>query len=576
MASEYTISQAQAWLGITEPTDEQMATLTWAANRAENAIRRIRQQNTTDEIEARYIDNAVEITIYLYEKRGVDGVTSMSENGISRSWEVGSIPTSFLRQITPKSTIGFIRDSIIDMADYYTKEEIDSLLTDLTDSIETYVEGKFADYYTKSEIDAIIPDTESFATKEYVDGNFYDKATADDTFITQVELSDALDGYVTQSEFDTWSPVITKNEQDINDLKSEVAESGFYNPKPISVSRDSNATNIFVGTVDEWDEVTSYSEVYGIPLVIIPTQNSSSNGQMININGIGELPIRRPGLSGNGSTTNLPAAAALNQNVAFSGFITQSTTGTIFLATSITHRSLGGADFAHPVSVNYGGTGGNSAVEGLTNLGGVNSSQVQNLIDTTVKHYLDLGDGENIPSGVDLNTYTTPGTYTCLTDGASAEVVNAPTSDYKFRCYVSGSVSGSGNAVAQLALIDNTDDNIVYMLARVTQDGNTWSSWAPVGGSTLKLSSEQTQTINSNVALGLGYKLLGTDQSNVQHEIIGINEYTIDGNTYEQTEVGSTGIHLNLNTNNDPTYDTHVTCDTEGGTKETVSYQSDV
>lgn len=39
---------------------------------------------------------------YFLNKRGADGQTTHGENGISRSYESGDLPTSLLREITPK------------------------------------------------------------------------------------------------------------------------------------------------------------------------------------------------------------------------------------------------------------------------------------------------------------------------------------------------------------------------------------------------------------------------------------------------------------------------------------------
>ena len=42
------------------------------------------------------------LAAYFINKRGADGETSHSENGISRSYESGDIPPSILRELTPK------------------------------------------------------------------------------------------------------------------------------------------------------------------------------------------------------------------------------------------------------------------------------------------------------------------------------------------------------------------------------------------------------------------------------------------------------------------------------------------
>jgi hypothetical protein len=50
---------------------------------------------------SKYDYKACEIACYLYNKRGAEGQTGHSENGISRSYESASIPDSMLNEITP-------------------------------------------------------------------------------------------------------------------------------------------------------------------------------------------------------------------------------------------------------------------------------------------------------------------------------------------------------------------------------------------------------------------------------------------------------------------------------------------
>lgn len=57
--------------------------------------------DTVTEIPPKYDSLHVEIAVYLLNKRGAEGQTSHSENGISRSYEDGDIPYSLMSQITP-------------------------------------------------------------------------------------------------------------------------------------------------------------------------------------------------------------------------------------------------------------------------------------------------------------------------------------------------------------------------------------------------------------------------------------------------------------------------------------------
>lgn len=57
----------------------------------------------TEEIElsSKYDYKVLEIACYLYNKRGAEGETSHSENGISRAYEDGYIPKSMLKDLIP-------------------------------------------------------------------------------------------------------------------------------------------------------------------------------------------------------------------------------------------------------------------------------------------------------------------------------------------------------------------------------------------------------------------------------------------------------------------------------------------
>lgn len=58
-----------------------------------------------DEIEKRYEDLQVRIAVELYNKRGVEGQTSHSENGVSRGYASANVSEDLLREITPKAGV---------------------------------------------------------------------------------------------------------------------------------------------------------------------------------------------------------------------------------------------------------------------------------------------------------------------------------------------------------------------------------------------------------------------------------------------------------------------------------------
>ena len=54
------------------------------------------------EIEDRYKDLQIRIAVEMYNKRGVEGQTSHSENGVSRTYSSANVSEELLREITPK------------------------------------------------------------------------------------------------------------------------------------------------------------------------------------------------------------------------------------------------------------------------------------------------------------------------------------------------------------------------------------------------------------------------------------------------------------------------------------------
>lgn len=58
-------------------------------------------QNDVTEVPAQYSYLQVEIAAYMLNKRGAEGQTSHTENGVSRSYENGDVPSSMLKSIIP-------------------------------------------------------------------------------------------------------------------------------------------------------------------------------------------------------------------------------------------------------------------------------------------------------------------------------------------------------------------------------------------------------------------------------------------------------------------------------------------
>ena len=61
--------------------------------------------STVTVVPDRYAYNQVEIAAYLVNKRGAEGETAHSENGISRSYEDGDVSPTLLREIVPCASL---------------------------------------------------------------------------------------------------------------------------------------------------------------------------------------------------------------------------------------------------------------------------------------------------------------------------------------------------------------------------------------------------------------------------------------------------------------------------------------
>lgn len=87
-------------------TDEVLSTYLVLAGRKIIAKAYPYDPNVT-KVPVQYEHLQLEIAIYMLNKRGAEGQTSHSENGISRSYENADIPKSMLRSITPN--VGVIK-----------------------------------------------------------------------------------------------------------------------------------------------------------------------------------------------------------------------------------------------------------------------------------------------------------------------------------------------------------------------------------------------------------------------------------------------------------------------------------
>ena len=99
MNEEEKLIALRAMVGGSE-TDEVLSTYLKLAGRKIIA-RAFPYDNTVTEVPVQYDTLQCEIAAYMLKKRGAEGQTSHSENGISRSYENADIPASMLKVVTP-------------------------------------------------------------------------------------------------------------------------------------------------------------------------------------------------------------------------------------------------------------------------------------------------------------------------------------------------------------------------------------------------------------------------------------------------------------------------------------------
>lgn len=87
---------------MTGETDEAVLS-TYLAVSADKVLRRMYPYGAPPgaTVPGQYDLIQVQIAAYLINKRGAEGETSHSENGISRSYEDGDVPPTLLREIVP-------------------------------------------------------------------------------------------------------------------------------------------------------------------------------------------------------------------------------------------------------------------------------------------------------------------------------------------------------------------------------------------------------------------------------------------------------------------------------------------
>ena len=99
MTNERKLTALRAMVGGSD-TDEVLSTYLMLAG-SKIIDRAFPYRDDVTEVPARYEAIQLEIAAYMLNKRGAEGQTSHSENGISRSYENADVPLSMLKAIVP-------------------------------------------------------------------------------------------------------------------------------------------------------------------------------------------------------------------------------------------------------------------------------------------------------------------------------------------------------------------------------------------------------------------------------------------------------------------------------------------
>lgn len=99
MTEQEKLTYLRAMVGDTD-TDEVLSTYLVVAGKKIIA-RAYPYDDTVTEVPEKYDTLQCEIAAYLLNKRGAEGQTQHSENGITRSYENADVPASMLKVVTP-------------------------------------------------------------------------------------------------------------------------------------------------------------------------------------------------------------------------------------------------------------------------------------------------------------------------------------------------------------------------------------------------------------------------------------------------------------------------------------------
>lgn len=172
--------------------------------------------------------------------------------------------------------------------------------------------------------------------------------------------------------------------------------------------------------------IASVSELYnGLIITVIPDMDSTSTAITLNVNGLGAIPVRLP-LSYNNAIMVQPTTESYYGEGRPLTLQFDSEYATTGVWKTLGKQRPDANTMYGVVKLENGGLGASDQLNACKNIGA----------DSVVQ-------GTAIPSGADLDTYTTPGVYYSVSGTNSATLVNTPYTGTGFRMVVFNTVSAN-------------------------------------------------------------------------------------------------------------------------------------
>lgn len=194
----------------------------------------------------------------------------------------------------------------------------------------------------------------------------------------------------------------------------------------------------------------------GVSFIMIPHVVSASTAPTLNVNSLGAKTLRRrlssivTGVQAGYTTTWL--AKGVPFRVTYDG--------TQWIVDG--QNKPAAADLYGTLAIDKGGTGATTATDACTNLGAISVAL-----------------GTAIPSGADLNDYTTHGTYYSVSGANSATLTNTPYTGTGFRMDVFATVSASSHIIQEIKA-NSASARTYRRIASISDGAWTFGSWYQV------------------------------------------------------------------------------------------------